>query len=375
MTTVRARRVRRVRRVALTLAAAVVLILVVVLVASREARYLLRAAFEESRILLGREPLARLIEDAATPEPLRAKFQLVLETREFARDSLRLAVDGSFAAYADVGRDTLVLVVSASPRDKLEAHLWRYPVVGAVPYKGFFHARAALREAARLRAAGLDTYLRPAGAFSTLGWFDDPLLSTVVRQDSALLVATVLHELAHAAVYVGGAAAFNESFASFVGYRGAEAFFRYRGERGLASRAAAVWRDEKRLGDFYWSLSGRLNALYEGDATGMALATRRDSIFEWARATLRDSLALEAYRGDRLAERELNNASLLAWRLYRTRLGVFDRVLELYHGDVGRALSQVQAAVGRGEGVDPFSDVERAINRAAGTLSPVIDSR
>jgi predicted aminopeptidase len=354
---------RGVRRALAALLGLVVFVAAAAWYVSDDVRYVTRAGYEEARILLRRKPIARLVADTATDAVTRAKLQLVLAARAFAADSLGLKAGATFTSYSRVDRDTLVVVLSASRYDRLAEYLWSYPVVGQVPYKGFFSLAKATEEARRLEHIGMDTYIRPSGAFSTLGWFNDPLLSTVLRDDSVELAATVIHEILHNTVWVPGSVPFNESFANFVGYRGAEAFFRTRGERRNADRAAARWRDEVRLGRFYADLVVRLDALYAPGIAGPSLRDERQRIFREAQAQLAGPVgrSLETVNGAALAERPLNNASVLAQRFYLTGLEGFDRVLGAHKGAVRDAVADVAAKVAGGG--DPWTALTGARSR------------
>jgi predicted aminopeptidase len=336
---------RQVRRAVTVLAGLLLLAAAAAWYVSDDVRYVVRAGYEEARILLRRQPIAKVVADPATDAATRGKLQLVLAARAFAADSLGLRPGDAYTAFARVDRDTLVVVLSASRYDRLAEYLWHYPVVGAVPYKGFFRLARATETARRMEREGMDTYLRPSPAFSTLGWFNDPLLSTVLQDDSVELAATVIHEILHNTVWIPGSVPFNESLANFVGYRGAERFFRSRGEAWYAERAAARWRDELRLARFYGDLYARLDALYAPGIAGPSLREERLRIFRQAQAQLAGPVgrSLETVSGPRLAERPLNNASVLAQRFYLTDLGRFDRLLAARGGALRTVVADVAA--------------------------------
>lgn len=187
--------------------------------------YVIKAGWAEAKILRGRQPIPDVILSPETDERTRGKLTLAREAREFAMNELQLDVGDSYTTYTELERDTLAMVLSAAHRDRLVARTWWFPVVGRVPYRGFFDLDDALNEQSKLEDEGFDTYLRPTSAFSTLGWFSDPLLSTILRYDEVELITTIIHELSHNHLFVPGRVRFNESFATWVGRTGAVEFF------------------------------------------------------------------------------------------------------------------------------------------------------
>jgi len=336
--------------------------------ASDDVRYLTRAGFEETRILQSRQPIARLVGDTTIDPVLRQTLGLVIESRNYAA-RLGLEARETYTSYSDVGRDTLLLVLQAAPRDCICPYTWKYPIVGRIPYKGFFDTRAARREADRLAARGYDVYLRPSGAFSTLGWFEDPLLSTALTRDSVELAATVFHEIAHNTLYVKSATPFNESFAQLVGYRSAEVFFRERGDSINARQAADRWHDEIVLGEYYSALVRRLDSLYAQRPDSAALERGRRETAQWARTQLTGPVGsrLRTYNIGRIAERPINNAQLIGARIYRTRLDLFDRWFENHGLDVSRSVSALDSLMMGVEGDSAYARLAGALGDSSAT--------
>ena len=328
--------------------------------ASEDVRFLSRAGTEEFRILARRRPINDVARDTRTPPERRAMLELVLEARDHAA-SLGLEAGETYRQFSDVGRDTLLLVLSASPRNCLCPHTWSYPIVGRVPYKGFFDLAQARKTAQEFDRRGYDSWLRPSGAFSTLGWFEDPLLSTALSRDSVEMVSTVMHEIAHNTLYVRSATPFNESFAQLVGYRAAEAFFRSRGDSLLAERAADRWHDEVLLGAYYDSLAARLEQVYAAHPDSAALEAGRADVARWAAREVERLTPL--MRATRLASAgpRVNNARIIAARIYRTRLDLFEAWYAREGRDIRRAVAALRALTNEVEGERAFEVLEHAL--------------
>jgi predicted aminopeptidase len=327
--------------------------------------YVLRAGYEEAKILSRRQSIAALVNDSTTPTATREKLRLVLQARQFAADSLGLDAGQSYTTFSRLDSDTLALIVSAAYRDRFEAYTWWFPIVGRVPYKGYFSERKARQAVQSLEEKGFDTYLRPTSAFSTLGWFNDPLVSPLLRYDSISLAGTVIHELTHNTIYVPGQAMFNESLAEFVGGRGAIAFFC--GGYGEASfecgQARADWEDELVFGAFLDDLVKELEGLYEQPGLESAQKlSRRDQVFARARATFTDEVQARMQMGSYASflQTPLNNATLLSRRLYYHRLDLFEELYRRMGGDLRRTLDVIFASAGARED-DPYEAVERLV--------------
>jgi len=330
--------------------------------ASEDVRYLTRAGIEQTVILEKRKPIQRLVDDPKLDPETRAYLQLVLAVRAHAVE-LGLDAGKTYTTYSDVGRDTLLLVLSASPKSCICPHTWKYPIVGRVPYKGFFDVKMAGSEAARLAAKGYDTYLRPAAAYSTLGWFEDPLLSTALVKDSVELASLVFHEIGHNTLYVKSATPFNESFAQLVGYRATEEFFRGRGDTLLADRARDRWADELVLADFYRELLARLEAFYATKPPPDSLEAGRVAIARWSREQLEGPLAsrFRLLRVGRLTERPINNAALVGVLLYRTHLDWFDRWYERHGRSIQTSVAALKELMRGAPGDSAFARLGRVL--------------
>ncbi len=326
--------------------------------------YVLRAGWEEARILTARRPIEDVILDPETDDSTRGKLTFARLARAFAIEELGLDVGDSYTTYTRLDRDTLAMVLSAAEKDRLAARTWWFPVVGRVPYRGFFDLDDALDEQRKLEEEGFDTWLRPTSAFSTLGWFADPLMSTVLRQDEIGVVQTILHEVSHAHLWVAGSVSFNESFATFVGNAGAAAFFCADSgeiETVRCTRARRRWGDAMKFSVFLDGLVADLERVYDDAArTREERLSARERVFAeaLARFTAEVQPTFEASTYAGFVDTPLNNATLLARMRYYHRLPDFQALLDDHDGDLRTAVAWIASRAP--ELADPFDVLPRA---------------
>ena len=338
---------------------AIVVLVVAFLVITPIGRYLAKAGWEEGKILVRRRSIRELVASPKTDPNTRAKLELVLDARTFAADSLHLDADESFTTYSKLDSDTLVLVVGAAYRDRLRPYTWWFPIVGRVPYKGYFTMGGALDEVKSLESQGLDTYVRPASAFSTLGWFADPVVSSTLHEDTASLANTVIHELTHNTFYAPGQAVFNESFANFVGAHGAMRFFAARGDTLDLRASEEDWARDRALGAFWEGVFNALDSAFKAHpGSERERLAARDTVFAHARVHFfQDVLpGLPGVPPGVHVRLVLNNAIVLSRRVYRTGLDLFDGVLTREGGDLRRAVPAI-IAMAKSRPKDPYGAV------------------
>ena len=310
--------------------------------------YVLQAARGQAAILVEREPIDRVVARTKTAADVRARLEQALVIREYASRELGLPRNRSYTTYADIGRPYVVWNVFAAPEFSVEPTLWCFPIAGCVPYRGYFSESAAQRFALRLRHQGLDVHLGGATAYSTLGHFADPVLSTMIRFDDVNLASVIFHELAHQRVYVPGDSSFNEAFATAVEQEGLRRWLTAQDRRADLERYTERRRHFIAVNAEFAATRERLRTLYKSvppaGAELAALRAAKQRTFDELGARL-DALSKEWNDGidyRNWLARDLNNARLTAIATYYDCVPGFERILAESGGDLGRFYEDVE---------------------------------
>jgi predicted aminopeptidase len=294
-----------------------------------------QAAVGQLEVMAKRRPIETVAAETSDPH-LRERLALTRRLLEFAKNELKMPSGGAYELYAELDREHLVWVVHAAPGLSLTPKRWWYPVVGCQAYRGYFREDLARAEAARLEKAGYETWIGGVDAFSSLGWFRDPVLDTFVGRAEVDYAELIFHELVHLKYYISGTTAGNEALAEAVAREGVRRWFRHTGRPGLARRYDERLRKLGRAREAIVAASDRLRAVY---------ATGRDDA--WKRARKRAELArldreLRALRtewGRGLSswiDEPVNNARLNSFTMYEADVPRFTRLLDECDGDFAR---------------------------------------
>ncbi|WP_082582987.1 aminopeptidase [Frateuria sp. Soil773] len=286
-------------------------------------RYYAHVAHGQGELVLHRRSIARMLRDPSTDPKLAARLALSQEARRFASRRLDLPDNRSYTRYVDLHRPYVAWNVFATPRYSVDALPQCFPIAGCVAYRGYFDQARAQSAAGRLIAAGDDVWIGPVPAYSTLGWFADPILSSMLRWDDDELAGTIFHELAHQRIYVKGDTAFNESFASFVQ---AEGLRQWRSSRGLPAQDDRNQAIDDGFTGLVLDLRERLRTRYAlggGDAALAAAKQAEIAAFRVRYAQWRDAHWPGEHRYDAWVAAPINNARLLPFGLYDRWLPAF----------------------------------------------------
>ena len=298
--------------------------------------YLLQSAEGQLALMSKREPIARVIDKPSTPPELRAQLRSATAIRNFASQELGLPDNGSYRKYADIRRPYVVWNVVAAPEFSVEPKKWCFPIVGCVAYRGYFAEAKARRFAARLHAQGFDVVVGGVAAYSTLGHFDDPILSTMVNWDDVELAAIIFHELTHQLLYVSNDASFNEALATTVEEEGVRRWLSSLGrERDLAQHLL----EQQRYLQVIALLSDRREKLRVLYASGLPPPLMRERKRESIEALRQTYAGLRAEWGghapfDGWFREDINNAHLASIATYFACVPGFERELKAVGGNL-----------------------------------------
>jgi predicted aminopeptidase len=295
-------------------------------------------------ILNKRQPIHQLLAQPDTPEKLKQRLKLVLEIRTFAKDKLFLPAKDQYLSFVDLERPFAVYNIFATPEFSFSAKTWCYPIIGCAVYRGYFSKKDAFDYAAQLKAKGYDVYIGGVVAYSTLGWFGDPVLSTFINLSDNKLAALIFHELSHHLLYVPDDTTFNESFAVAVEQESMRRWLKAIDRREVYSDYMKAYRRQQQFVELVLKYRKKLELLYARDLP--VLKKRQDKAAEFENLKS-DYLLLKkqwgGYSGyDGWFDRKMNNAQLLTVATYNDLVPAFLKLLKSCNDDLNAFYKKCQ---------------------------------
>ncbi|HEX6223895.1 MAG TPA: aminopeptidase [Chryseolinea sp.] len=311
------------------LLAALAVLVVLVLIYRDLIAYGLQQGYGQLNIIWNAKPVEHYLADPGFPDSLKARLELIKEIRKYAIDSLSLEDTENYKTLYDQKGEEVMWVVMASEPFALKAKEWKFPVIGSVPYKGFFKKDRAENLRNELEKEGWDVIVRNPGGWSTLGWFTDPILSKMLTRSEGDLANLIIHEMSHATIFVKDSVEFNENLATFIGDRGAELFLIYKYGKDSKEYITYLQEDEDYLKYVNHMLRGatHLDSLYgrmnTSDPIERKRALKETAIRKIVNAMDTLSLALTKHPSSRFNQKLPNNAYFMNFRQYQAKQNIF----------------------------------------------------
>lgn len=305
------------------------------LLCSCQLNYLLHVGYNQLSILNSGESIDDILSSERVTTEQKRKIELSQEVRIYAFEKLKLKKTKNYSSYVDLKRPYVTYTVSASEKWKFEPYLWSFPIIGKAPYKGFYKESLAKKEAEELKKADFDVSVRGVSAYSTLGWFSDPLLSSMLNYSEQQLVNTIIHELVHTTLFIKDNINFNERLAVFVANKGTELF--YLDKEGPNSKTLKIIQDENHDDELFSAFITKeltqLKKWYEkfdhskylpADDKEKFRLERLQIIADNFQRKIKSKLKARAY--DKIFKKQFNNADLSVYDTYMKDLNVFEAV-------------------------------------------------
>jgi len=307
----------------------ILLLLFVLLTIFSPGCYLIQQGKGQWNLRFHQIPLEEAIENENDPE-IRKLLKHIPAIKQFAEDVILLEKSKNYSSYYSTDEEGITYVVTASEKLRLKAHTWWFPIVGTVPYLGFFNKKDAVKKENELKSKDYDTWLFPAPTYSTLGWLKDPVTTPMLRKGLFSLANSVIHELTHLSVYIKGEGDFNEQLASFVGEKGADLYLKSQGlwaEHEFEKRQESK-RQRNKFDVTVKKIIIKLDSLYDGIRAETEVLKKREVIFSELVVDI-----LKIYPQSKRESWKMNNARILQYRRYKSESGELVRMWEESEND------------------------------------------
>lgn len=303
------------------------------------------------KIIREARPVEEFLADPNFPDSLKSRLQLIQAARKYAIDSLGLHDTKNYTTLFDQKGEEIMWVVIACEPFRLVEKRWEFPVIGSVPYKGYFDKEKALKERDGLEKEGWDVSIRNPGGWSTLGWFTDPILSGMLRRSEGDLASLIIHEMVHATIYVKDSTDFNENLASFIGDRGAELFLKQ--AFGDTSRQFQEYihqdGDYRKVADHMLRATLKLDSVYQTMTADESLESKKSRKEKFIRHIVEafDTIIFSdgKRRSNRFARRLPNNTYFMSFRTYESKHdSMLDDWNNRFHNDLREMINYYRSA-------------------------------